>query len=165
MTEESRNKNTPAHANETASGSTKARKSKAPKPQWTDADVCDMARDIVSVPRRRRSYSSKQALEKLAPTILAALQEGRSIDDIFLKIAPKLHVSRKTFTATLGEDNLQAAEAEGSRAIVTTATEIIRPAQTKSLPDSAPSSWQDVQSASSATDKEQAPRAGTNTTL
>ena len=101
----------------TTSTSKKERKAKT----YTEQDIEHLAADIVAVPKRRKTYSRRQVLERLRPTIFAGVREGRSIDDIYITVAPVLHVSRKTFDNILDADALQAAEAMAYSTIDTTA--------------------------------------------
>ncbi len=102
----------------TTSTSKKERKTKK---TYTEQDIEHLATDIVAVPKRRKTYSRRQVLERLRPTIFAGVREGRSIDDIYLTVAPVLHVSRKVFDEVLDAEALQATEAAGYRTIDTTA--------------------------------------------
>ncbi len=91
------------------------------KPTFSEADVPALIEAIVAVPKRRKTYNGRQILQRLRPTIYAAVLEGRSVDDVFTTLGPRLHVSRKTFDEVLDADALQGAEAMAYRTIDTTA--------------------------------------------
>ncbi len=117
MTEES--KNTP----KTGTTNGKSTKSRATR-TFTEADVPMLIKAIAAVPKRRKTYSSRQMLQRLRTAIYEGVRSGRSVDDIFMAIAPMLHVNRQTFDAVLGVDELSNIEAKALPAIEITATEI-----------------------------------------
>ncbi len=121
MTEESKNMSTPKTT--TNGKGTKSTKHKKPKSTFTESDIPKLIEAIVAVPKRRKTYNGKQMLERLRPSIYEGVRAGRSVDDIFMTIAPMLHVSRATFDSVLDAKKL--ATIEGAFiAIETTATEI-----------------------------------------
>ena len=74
----------------------------------TDTQMTRISEELNSLPRRRKTYSRKAALENLADLILNLLRRGCNIDSICWKLERRLNTSKKEIEEVL----LKALQAE-----------------------------------------------------
>jgi hypothetical protein len=64
-------------------------------------DLKRMSEELSRLPRRRKSYSRKGAMEFLADKILFLLHEGRSLESIFWRLERKFRISEEAVLEAL----------------------------------------------------------------